>query len=174
MSDLFPFEIPEDLKAACTLYDSMYSADFAEYFDGQYELFERLKSEFKPMSDEELENLLTTTPLNLYAVAERLNRYRLISEMLKLKVKDIENTIKRFPGGSDAELDQLSETLSELKLKSVVCDKVVLRVEGEISFCRELIMTAKKIWDGRRDAEGANPIRTDVSPEDAYDSLPVY
>ena len=146
----------------------------AEYFDGQYELFERLKSEFKPMSDDELENLLTTTPLNLYAVAERLNRYRLISEMLKLKVKDIENAIKRLPKGSDVELYQLSETLSDLRLKSVVCDKVVLRVEGEISFCRELIMAAKKIWDGRRDTEGVNPIHTDVSPEDAYDSLPVY
>ena len=55
-----------------------------------------------------------------------------------------------------------------------MCDKVVLRVEGEISFCRELIMAAKKIWDGRRDAEGANPIHTDVSPEDTYDNLPVY
>ena len=38
------------------------------------------------MSDDELENLLTTTPLN-YMRSGEMNRYRLISEMLKTRLR---------------------------------------------------------------------------------------
>lgn len=164
----------EDLDTVCTLYDSLYRDKFASYFNEQHELFGRLRSKFKPISDEELENVLTTTPLNLYAVSEELNKFRLNVEVIKLKIKQQETALKKLPKDDDVGYLAISNSLVENKLLCAVYDKVVLRVESEISFSRELIMSAKKIWDGRRDTDNANPLRTGVTSDDIYDNLPVY
>jgi hypothetical protein len=164
----------EELNTVSSLYDSLYQDKFAPYFEGQHNLAVRLKSKFKPISDEELEDILTTTPLNLYAVSEELNRFRLNVEVIKLKVKSYETQLKAVPKDNDEAYLQISDSLIENKLLCAVYDKVVLRVEGEISFSRELIMSAKKIWDGRRDTVNANPLRVGIAPDDTYDNLPVY
>ena len=164
----------EDLDTVSTLYDSLYNDKFASYFEGQQDLFVRLKSKYQPITDSELENILTTTPLNLYAVSEELNRFRLNVEVIKLKIKQQETVIKQLPKDDEQGYLRVSESLLENRLLCAVYDKVVLRVESEVSFSRELIMSAKKIWDGRRHTEEANPIYEDVSKDDLYDNLPVY
>ena len=50
-----------------------------------------------------------------------------------------------------------------------ILDCLISRVDKEMSFARELIMSAKKIWDGRRLTEGLNPTDATTSVDDLPD-----
>ena len=134
--------------------DEMYRTVFDEYFREIRELRSSLSDKSKPITDDELETVLTTVPLNLFAVSEALNKFKLEYEMTKLELRNAKRN---------------KQDTTELEILSIAYSTVISRVETEISFSRELIMGVKKIWDGRRSTERSNPVS-----DDPLNSLPDY
>ena len=48
--------------------------------------------------------------------------------------------------------------MTEDKILILAYDNLITRVEKEMSYSRELIMSAKKIYDARRNTEQSNPV----------------
>lgn len=150
----------EDIKAVQDWSREMYEEYFSPYFAGQRELYKRFESESHPITDAELETILIDVPLKLFTVAEALSQFRIGQEVTKLKAKQIERE-KEMQSVESSETKRKAEAsfaTLEHKLLITVQSAVVEHVEREISFSRELIMGAKKIWDSRRNAEGAMPV----------------
>ena len=160
-------ETSDLLDSVVSWCNNLYDEKFSKYFSYQKELYGRLEDTFRPISDSELEHILSQLPLDLFAVSESLNDLRLSAAVLKLSIKrklktvsksSIESTqIKR---DEDAELSVIDD-----KILLEAFNATILRVENQISFSRELIMSAKKIWDGRRKTDTVNPVS-----EQSYDS----
>lgn len=151
----------DDLKAVADWCEEMYSERFAPYFTEQREMFQRLKSSTHPITDDELEWILTCAPVNLFEASEKLAMLQTSQEIIKLKCKQ-----------KEADLISSSKESTETKRKEdaalkMVEDKILLmaygnlavRVEKEMSYSRELIMGAKKIWDARRRTDQSNPVK---------------
>ena len=86
-------------------------------------------------------------------------------EVIKLRNKQKLNGLKKMSKATtltqqteDAEVQMIEELILDLAYESVIS-----RVDHEISFSRELIMGAKKVWDRRRQTDVVNPIGT-VTP----------
>lgn len=170
-----------DLQLVHDFCDTIYNDMFKASFDEVRDLYKRMKSEVRPITDDELEYILTTFPLELINVAENLNKIRLDREVIKLRnaerVEQLRNrftgdTIK-FEGWTKSEKQTwvnhaITTEMLEYEILFTAYNSVVTRVENEQSFARELIMGAKKIWDSRRSSENVNP----VSPTAA--ALPEY
>ena len=144
----------EDTKAVLDFYESLYDKEFSEQFISVQKMFKRYKSSDKPITDTELEDILTGLPLELFSIAEKLNSLRLSEQVVKLKSRDKKIT---------------PELKEEYAILDSVYSSVIERVENQISFSRELIMGAKKIWDARRKTESMNPVTPPKSKE-----LPEY
>lgn len=153
-----------------------YTDKFADNFREVRKLYERLKSNVAPITDEELAYVLTTLPLELFDVSEKLNSIKLRCEILKLDEKHKVADIKiQNPYDPDAGLTktEYQEYLSNRITSETEEDLVVLaiyktlidRVESERTYAKELIMGAKKIWDSRRSAERSSPIQSADLPE---------
>lgn len=154
--------------------DEQYSLQFSEYFDIQHTLYQRFSDGSRPITDSELEQILVDIPLKLFSASERLASIQASIEAIKLKIKRDEHTIADKHGDlSDTkrkELASISTTDDKIVLSAY--NSLVSRIEREMSYSRELVMGAKKIWDARRRTESSNPIKeTDTS---SYDSLPDY
>ena len=153
--------------------NTMYSENFLGYFQDTEKLFKRLKSKSHPITDEELEYILIDIPIMLFDVSEKLNEFRINQEVMKMcikksKMKFLEDseTIKSI--SSRQAIASYCAVDEELLLTAYKC--LVDRVDQKISFCKELIMGAKKIWDARRQTDASNPV-SEVTEED---TLPVY
>ncbi|WP_302320422.1 hypothetical protein, partial [uncultured Duncaniella sp.] len=59
----------EDIDSVVSWCNKLYDDNFATYFKGERELFERLQSKTHPITDEELEWILTSLPLELFSVS---------------------------------------------------------------------------------------------------------
>lgn len=135
--------------------DSKYKSDFSMYFANIRDLYTRMKDEDKPITDKELEGILTDVPLQMFAVSEKLNQLKSKIEVIKLRVKE-----KRHQAFLDSEETSISKKTSEANF-AVANDELLIRlysdladrVTSEISSSKELIMSAKKIWTSRREAE---------------------
>lgn len=169
--DLLQSVMNDDIDAVQEWCNEMYDQSFASYFEETRKLYERMRSNSRIITDDELSDILTLTPLNLFSVSEELNRFRLNYEVIKLKVK--ENEIDRkYLDSNKSEHNvayKLSSSEVEDKLILTAYNAVITRVENEISFSRELIMAAKKLWDRRKQTEDANPIGASVGKQ-----LPAY
>lgn len=132
-----------------------YENVFSSYFSSVKSLASRLSSSFNPITDKELEEILSIVPLELFAVSEKLNDVKSRVEVIKLNIKQ-----------KKRDQLQVSEATSQAGRQadanaSVIEDELLLhlytslieRVENEISASKELIMSAKKIWTSRREAE---------------------
>ena len=155
----------EDLDAVNGWCTDVYNNTFAPYFIESRKLAVRLKSKDgpndRPITDDELSWILIQLPINLFDVSEHINKLRISQEVIKLRIRDLElKSSKR----------QLYDVASDKLLVSAY-GSVITRVENEISFSRELIMGAKKIWDARRRTDQANPIN---EIEDTMTTLPAY
>lgn len=164
--------VSEDIDAASTWVNSVYSDIFAEYFDGVRDLSARMKSKIQPISDQELETVLTILPLDLFEVASKLSDVKLNYEVIKLhNKKEHTEAVKKSTATTvtqrNAEADAAT---ADNRVLELVYETLIERVEKEVSYTRELIMTAKKIWDGRRKAEQAVPI----GPVDAQSQSEYY
>lgn len=174
-------EYSPDLDAIQEFCDDMYSQFFEENFAEIRELYKRMKSKVHPITDAELEYILTTFPMELFTVAEKLNKLRLNCEVVKLKNKQTLEWVRKNATEVAKNLgynkSQTSEYVSheisghmvEYEVLYAAYSAIITRVENEQTFSKELIMGAKKIWDARRSSELSNPVGM-VVPED----LPEY
>lgn len=156
--------------------DEEYNIRFSDNFKKMRELYDRLKSNVSPITDDELSYILTTLPLELFDVSEKLNSIKLRCEILKLDEKRKISDIKlKNPYDPDSILTKTEhqDYLNNMITSEVEEDLIVLaiyktlidRVESERTYAKELIMGAKKIWDSRRSAEDSSPIQVSDLPE---------
>lgn len=155
----------EDIKTAREFCDDLYDKQFAPYFKDTHDLFVRFQTDSKPITNDELSSILTICPLNMINVSSNLSDLRRQMELFKLKNKDIKNNLSGNESLQD--LDD-SSLIIENSLMICLFDSVIKRVEGEISYTRELIMSAKKLWDSRMKENEPSPI------SEVDDKLPDY
>lgn len=179
-----PNEYGQACKDAITAFQYIYESRFAKYFSRVSNLYDRLNSKSHEITDAELQSILTDIPLDLFTAAEELNQIRLELEIMKLKRNDrrVQLTLMlqdefaaKLKDGSVSKSDAKSyvdnHLLSEMTDYDAVIkiyERVISRVENEISFTKELIMGAKKLWDARVQSSQVNPV------SEVDDSLPVY
>lgn len=138
--------LKEDFDAADKLVEDIYNRYFLPYFQKEVEMHNRFKDVDVPINDTELSWIITALPLELFSAANALSQFKQHNEIVKLKIK------QRKGKDKDPDPDGLSE---EYKLMSIIYSSVISRVEQEMSFSKELIMGAKKVWDARRSGEQA-------------------
>lgn len=163
--------IKDDLNEVQEWADSEYDKYFAKYFKGEKELYDRMKSNSDPISDQELEWILTELPLELFSVTEQLSKLKTAQEVIKISVKQKErDIIESIPEGSATQKKEQAQFLTmEDRLLIDVYDSIMDRVNKQMSFSKELIMSAKKIWDSRR-ADGI--LMPEVVVEPKKETLP--
>lgn len=129
-----------------------YSKYFSSYFKGEVDLYNKMKSSKVPISDEELEWILTDLPLELFSVTEQLSKLKTAQEVIKLNIKSRERDyVKSHTEGSESKRKEEATMLTgEDRLLVTVYDQIIDRVSRQMTFSKELIMSAKKIWDARR------------------------
>lgn len=125
--------------------DELYATHFSMYFEQEERLYTRFRAITVPITDDELEEIITSLPLNLYKASSALAQFQAHNELSKLSIKQLKQL--------DIPQDSDSISLEEYQVMSVVYNTVITRVERQISFSKELIMGAKKVWDARRRTE---------------------
>lgn len=173
----------DDMRSVESWCNDLYQDRFASFFEEIRGLYAQLADKQDKISDDVLENILTDTPLSLFTVSERLNALRTNREVGKLKMRQKEAALRedlsrmlseegKNAGYSKSDIPALiRDSVIDDQIVIVALDGVINRVENEISFSRELIMSAKKIWDRRKNTENVNPIGP-VVPD--YKELPDY
>lgn len=163
------FNAVGDVNAWC---ESEYESKFSEYFNGIPELYAKVQASQAKLTDEELEWILTSAPLQLISVSEELSKYKLNSECLKLYTKKIECDVADASSKRTVteKKDEAAKATLDYKMLNSAYGVVIDRVENQINFTRELIMSAKKIWDSRVKTYNANP----VSELDGEEPLKTY
>ena len=146
--------LKDDFKAADDVVDEIYKNYFAKYFSKEAEMYNRFQDSEKSITDKELEWIITSLPLELMAASDALAQFKQHNEIIKL-------TIKQRKALTQEDID------NEYKLMSIVYNCVITKVEHKLSFSKELIMGAKKVWDARKHTEQINPINE-------VNSLPDY
>lgn len=154
--------LKDDFEAADELVDEIYHRYFDTYFKKECELYNKFRSEDVSISDKDLEWILISLPLDIKMASGALAQFKQHNEIVKLKIKQRKGKNKDV----DPEFGNLDE---EFKLMSIVYSSVITRVELDISFSKELIMGAKKVWDARRNSD-STPIGEVVQKPD----LPEY
>lgn len=152
--------LKDDFNAADGLVDEIYDKYFASYFNRTVEFDSLFENKEVPITDDQLEDIMVGLPLDLIKASSALAQFKQHNEIVKLTIK------QRKKAKSDLPWDQDMDT--EYALMSIVYSAVIARAESQISFSKELIMSAKKVWDARKRTESTVPIR-----ESAVD-LPEY
>lgn len=152
--------VSADISDAHDWVDSKYEELFAEYFCEVRVLSARMKSKIQPISDQELESVLTILPLDLFEVASKLSDIKLNYEVIKLhNKKEHTEAVKQSTASTATQRNAEADVATaDNRVLELVYETLIERIEKEVSYTRELIMAAKKIWDGRRKAEQSVPI----------------
>lgn len=178
-------EYTDDMMSVNEYCDQLYEQYFAEHFSDVRELYSRMKSKVHPITDEELEYILTLFPMELFAVSEALNKLRLQAEVVKLKNKEKLEELRKQAKTESEQLElnktetleyinhRVSEQMVEYEVFLSAHSSCITRVENEQTFAKELIMGAKKIWDSRRNSENSNPVK-EVTDLPEYRSPQTY
>lgn len=176
-----------DLKSLSTQYyhevtssvldwcNELYATQFEKYFEVPMDLYHRLNSDSNPITDSELESILIDVPLDLIQASEYLTTVKTSMETIKLAMKkkkaDLIDSMTEGTASAKnakADIDTIEDQLLLLAYQSLIS-----RVESKISFTRELIMGAKKIFDRRKANEEVMPVKPiDERPEP--EALPNY
>ena len=129
-----------------------YNRYFSQYFKGELELYNKLKTGNMQVDDCELEWILTDLPMELFAVTEQLSKLKTAQEVIKLHIKEVEREyVKTNTEGSETRRKEEATALTTGdRLLVSVYDSIIDRVSRQMTFSKELIMSAKKIWDARR------------------------
>ena len=175
-------EYTTDMTSVNSYCDDLYEQYFSQHFADVRDMYSRMKSNIRPITDEELEYILTLLPMEMFAVSEALNKLRLQCEVVKLKNKE---TLEQFrktciEKAQEHNLNKtetteyinhsVSEYMIEYEVFLAAHTACISRVENEQTFAKELIMGAKKIWDSRRNAETSNPVKEVVPDLPEYDA----
>lgn len=171
--DKIKTELSSDIETTQKWADELYEKSFGNYLKGIKELYSQLESNSRPITDAELEEILTTLPLKLITISEILSQFKISKEVVNITLKQKE---AEFIQSSTAKTitqkkEDASVAVLEYKLVQTVYATVINRVENEMNFARELIMSAKKIWDARKATEGATPTSPVITGDN---SLPEY
>ena len=151
--------LQEDFTTSDAFIEDIYTKYFSQYFSREQDLYNRFKSTTTPITDSELEWIITSLPLDLFAASEALAQFKSHNEIIKLTIKNRKKTNTT---------DDQSDLDTEYKIMGIVYSAVINRVESQISLSKELIMGAKKVWDARRKTEQV-PINEVNSPNDLPD-----
>lgn len=152
--------------------DNEYNKYFSQYFQGEVDLYKKLRNPESVITDSDLEWILTTLPLELFSVSEQLSKLKTSQEVIKLHIKETE---REFISNSDPSVsmtqrkEEAALLTAEDRLLVSVYSTIIERVERQVSFSRELVMSGKKIWDSRRSTEGLGS-----SAENVCNDLPEY
>lgn len=134
--------------------DEQYDLYFAKYFKGEVELYNKFQDKNHVVGDDELEWVLTALPLELFSVTEQLNKLKTAQEVIKLHIKETEMKYINDPSRSDESMTKRKEDAATLtmadKLLVSIYNTIIERVERQMTFSKELIMSSKKIFDARR------------------------
>ena len=143
----------EDVTEWC---NTTYNELFAPQFEIVRNYATRLESNVAVITDDELVKIITELPAQLFVAAESLNNLRLQYEITKLKNKQTRSVAP-------------DTDMCDFDIVAVAYSKVIQRVENEMTYAKELIMGAKKVFDSRKSAEHSNPI-AETLPDD-YDKV---
>lgn len=147
-----------DVKEWC---DEIFSKKFSYYFDKVIELYDKMSTcSNSQFSNSDLEWILTSLPLNLISAAETINDFRLSYEVVKLNSKQrYAEYLNEVPDFSNTAKKEYADNKSlDDKLLMMAYSSLITRAENQISYCKELIMGAKKVWDSRVKSEDVVPI----------------
>lgn len=146
-----------------------YDSDFKHYFEEQKNIHKRILNSESKITNEELEHVMIDIPLMLIEVAERVNKYKLRIEAIKLNMK------RRQLKSKDEDFSKDEAAMGEIDDKLLVAayQMLIQRVEKEMSYTRELIMGAKKVWDSRKNGTSVAPVIPE-EPQDPIAGLPDY
>lgn len=167
----------ENMNDVTSFCDQIYLEEFAPYFDDERRLYKRLESTSTPITDAELEDILTNLPLRMFTVSEKVSQLRIKHEVVKIGTKEKARNIEANSSASTqtARKEEAAYSVLGDQLLAMAYSAVLERVEKEISYSRELIMSAKKIWDARRNTDGVNPVSENTIPEsNDVSDLPEY
>ena len=172
--DLIEQKYQKDIDAVIDYENGIYNHLFAKEFSEILKLSDAIKqSGYRSPSDEVLEVILIDVPLKLFDVAERLNQLELTLQVLKLELKEKKVQLKHCDDVQDLNSTETSDYITsktiEDELMICVYTKLIERVNSQVSYSKELIMSAKKLWDRRKAAESVMPV-SPVDPASApYD-----
>lgn len=155
-------EMQKDIDAVSGWAQDIYMSSFADHFADQNKFYRRMKSSIDPITDEELESILTWVPLELFKVSESLSQLKISEEVVRLRTKEKESEIisASLQTSESKKKEEAANAVIGNKIMIAVYEAVEERVSREISASRELIMGCKKIWDSRRASENSNPVGT--------------
>lgn len=161
--DLIEQKYQKDIDAVIDYENDIYNHLFADEFSEILKLSDAIKqSGYRSPSDEVLELILIDVPLKLFDVAERLNQLELTLQVLKLELKEKKIQLKHCNDVQDLNSTETSDYITsktiEDELMICVYTKLIERVNSQVSYSKELIMSAKKLWDRRKEAESAMPV----------------
>jgi hypothetical protein len=150
----------EDLDSVKEWTDKIYNKYFSDYFTSVRDMYNKLQSKVVAISNEDLEWILTSLPLELFSASEKLSDLKTEQEVIKMKTKEYKrDIIKNSSASTDAKKKaEAEELMLENDLLITVYSTVISRVESEIAFSKELIMSSKKIWSSRELEKQANPV----------------
>lgn len=172
--DLIEQKYQKDIDAVIDYENGIYNHLFADEFSEILKLSDAIKqSGYRSPSDEVLEVILIDVPLKLFDVAERLNQLELTLQVLKLELKEKKVQLKHCNDVQNLKSTEISDYITsktiEDELMICVYTKLIERVNSQVSYSKELIMSAKKLWDRRKAAESVMPV-SPVDPASApYD-----
>lgn len=155
-------EHESDINEVSAWAEEQYQNQFATHFKKVNELHDKLKSKDNPLTDEELEWILTSLPLELIDVSEKLSNVKTSQEVIKVSIKtketELADSFMDDEGMSAFKAKELAanETIEDKLLLSMY-DIIYERVSRQVTFAKELIMSCKKIWDARRNSEQPVP-----------------
>ena len=179
---LYEKHYKEDCDGLLDWCEQIYQDNFRDMFTKIDEFYEKLHSgeltdDLQKISENDLGYILVDLPMELYKASEPLNKLRAEREYFKLKSKTIEVDVtdEILERNKDRIVDDeyiesmikssLLYATAENKLMIAAHDCVIKRVENQISFCKELIMGCKKVWDSRKKSEDINPVGEVDIPE---------
>lgn len=139
----------QDVSDIC---DKIYKNNFDQFSKTNQSLYAKLYNRTTPIATEDLEHIIIDLPLCLIDVSEQVSKLQVSLDSIKLRLK------KAAPTADNGVTINTIDDEVEYKLLSAVLSSVIERVSREISFSRELIMGAKKLWDSRKASESASPI----------------
>lgn len=145
--------VTSDINEVNEWVESEYNKYFSQYFKGEVDLYNRIKTSRSQITDEELEWVLTDLPMELFAVTEQLSKLKTAQEVIKLHIKKVERNYINSSDSSGSQTrrkEEAAELTAEDRLLVSIYDSIIDRVSRQMSFSKELIMSAKKIWDARR------------------------
>lgn len=149
-----------DIQAVTDWMNTQYALRFAAYFEDLENLLDRMSSKSRPITDSELEFILIDLPLKLFSAAEEINSIKLNLEVVKLRnKKTLTEKIKTSKESTATMKKDVAESeMFEDKVLEFAYSCLLDRVDREVSYARELIMGAKKVWDSRRKSDVVNPV----------------